>query len=48
VNYAVKEIFYTLQGERSADWSALGILAICRAHPQWQLSLQTHKLAGFR
>lgn len=20
----------------------------CRAHPQWQLSLQTHKLAGFR
>jgi len=22
--------------------------AFCRAHPQWQLSLQTHKLAGFR
>ena len=23
-------------------------MAFCRAHPQWQLSLQTHKLAGFR
>jgi len=23
-------------------------IAFCRAHPQWQLSLQTHKLAGFR
>ncbi len=23
-------------------------LAFCRAHPQWQLSLQTHKLIGFR
>jgi 7-carboxy-7-deazaguanine synthase (Cx14CxxC type) len=22
-------------------------MAFCRAHPQWQLSLQTHKLAGF-
>jgi 7-carboxy-7-deazaguanine synthase (Cx14CxxC type) len=23
-------------------------MAFCRAHPQWQLSLQTHKLVGFR
>jgi len=23
-------------------------MAFCRTHPQWQLSLQTHKLAGFR
>jgi 7-carboxy-7-deazaguanine synthase len=23
-------------------------IAFCRAHPQWQLSLQTHKLSGFR
>jgi len=23
-------------------------MAFCQAHPQWQLSLQTHKLAGFR
>src|SRR5690242_9652600 len=23
-------------------------MAFCRAHPRWQLSLQTHKLAGFR
>jgi 7-carboxy-7-deazaguanine synthase len=23
-------------------------IAFCRAHPRWQLSLQTHKLAGFR
>ncbi|HEY1257903.1 MAG TPA: 7-carboxy-7-deazaguanine synthase [Stellaceae bacterium] len=23
-------------------------IAFCRAHPQWQLSLQTHKLAHFR
>jgi 7-carboxy-7-deazaguanine synthase (Cx14CxxC type) len=23
-------------------------MAFCRAHPQWRLSLQTHKLAGFR
>jgi 7-carboxy-7-deazaguanine synthase (Cx14CxxC type) len=23
-------------------------MEFCRAHPQWQLSLQTHKLAGFR
>jgi organic radical activating enzyme len=23
-------------------------MALCRAHRQWQLSLQTHKLAGFR
>lgn len=23
-------------------------IAFCHAHPQWQLSLQTHKLAGFR
>jgi len=23
-------------------------LAFCHAHPQWQLSLQTHKLIGFR
>jgi 7-carboxy-7-deazaguanine synthase len=23
-------------------------MAFCRAHPQWQLSLQTHKLTGFR
>jgi 7-carboxy-7-deazaguanine synthase (Cx14CxxC type) len=23
-------------------------ISFCRAHPQWQLSLQTHKLAGFR
>jgi 7-carboxy-7-deazaguanine synthase len=23
-------------------------VSFCRAHPQWQLSLQTHKLAGFR
>ncbi len=23
-------------------------MAFCRAHPQWRLSLQTHKLVGFR
>jgi hypothetical protein len=23
-------------------------MEFCRAHPQWQLSLQTHKLVGFR
>jgi 7-carboxy-7-deazaguanine synthase len=23
-------------------------MAFCRAHPRWQLSLQTHKLVGFR
>ena len=23
-------------------------MAFCRVHPKWQLSLQTHKLAGFR
>ena len=23
-------------------------MAVCRAYPQWQLSLQTHKLVGFR
>jgi 7-carboxy-7-deazaguanine synthase (Cx14CxxC type) len=23
-------------------------VAFCQAHPQWQLSLQTHKLVGFR
>lgn len=23
-------------------------MAFCQAHPRWQLSLQTHKLAGFR
>jgi len=23
-------------------------MAFCHAHPQWQLSLQTHKLVGFR
>jgi len=23
-------------------------MAFCRAHPQWQLSLQTHKIVGFR
>jgi 7-carboxy-7-deazaguanine synthase len=23
-------------------------VAFCRAHPQWQLSLQTHKLVGYR
>jgi organic radical activating enzyme len=23
-------------------------MAFCQAHPRWQLSLQTHKLIGFR
>jgi 7-carboxy-7-deazaguanine synthase len=32
--------------ERAAntEWA----IAFCLAHPQWRLSLQTHKLAGFR
>jgi len=29
---------------RNTEWA----MAFCLAHPQWQLSLQTHKLAGFR
>ena len=32
--------------ERACDtqWA----IAFCLAHPQWRLSLQTHKFAGFR
>jgi 7-carboxy-7-deazaguanine synthase (Cx14CxxC type) len=30
------------------DRDAALAMAFCRAHPQWQLSLQTHKLVGFR
>ena len=70
MSYAVKEIFYTLQGEgaqtgrpavfcrfagcnlwsgREADRRNTELaMAFCQAHPQWQLSLQTHKLVGFR
>ncbi|HJU16751.1 MAG TPA: 7-carboxy-7-deazaguanine synthase [Stellaceae bacterium] len=29
---------------RNTEWA----IAFCLAHPQWQLSLQTHKLSGFR
>ncbi len=29
---------------RNTEWA----IAFCLAHPQWRLSLQTHKLAGFR
>jgi 7-carboxy-7-deazaguanine synthase (Cx14CxxC type) len=29
---------------RNAEWA----IAFCRAHPQWQLSLQTRKMAGIR
>jgi 7-carboxy-7-deazaguanine synthase len=29
---------------RDTQWA----IAFCLAHPQWRLSLQTHKLAGFR
>ncbi|MGH7086825.1 MAG: 7-carboxy-7-deazaguanine synthase [Acetobacteraceae bacterium] len=30
--------------DRNTEWA----IAFCLAHPQWQLSLQTHKLSGFR
>ncbi|MGH7086002.1 MAG: 7-carboxy-7-deazaguanine synthase [Acetobacteraceae bacterium] len=29
---------------QNTEWA----IAFCLAHPQWQLSLQTHKLSGFR
>jgi 7-carboxy-7-deazaguanine synthase (Cx14CxxC type) len=36
-----------MDGPKRARNTELAI-AFCRAHPRWQLSLQTHKLAGFR
>jgi 7-carboxy-7-deazaguanine synthase len=36
-----------MDGPERARNTALA-LAFCHAHPQWQLSLQTHKLVGFR
>jgi 7-carboxy-7-deazaguanine synthase len=32
------------QRDRNTEWA----IAFCLAHPQWHLSLQTHKLGGFR
>jgi 7-carboxy-7-deazaguanine synthase len=36
-----------MDGPERARNTALA-MEFCRAHPQWRLSLQTHKLAGFR
>lgn len=49
MSYAVKQIFKTLQGEGAqAGRAAVATVAYCLRHPQWRLSLQSHKMIGLR
>ena len=41
--------FYLQPIDRGALWEATAkAIGYCLAHPKWKLSLQTHKLAGFK